>query len=208
MPPLQDGEILVRAGDPSSSIYVVRSGCIKTYSISEDGEEQIMAFHFPGEIVGLDSVNQAQYESFAMALETTSVCNLPFHDLENLARHIPELQNQLFKMMSQELLQEQELVMLLNKKNTESRVAAFLLNLSARFSKRGLSPLMFHLPMPRSDIANYLGMASETVSRIISKLRTTHVIDIQRNELRIRDFEELTALAGTKCKLIDAAREG
>ena len=208
LPPLQEGEFLIRAGDPASSIYVVRSGSVKSFGISEDGEEQVMAFHFPGEIVGLDSINQAKYENFSTALETTSVCNLPFRELESLARNIPELQDQLFRMMSQELLQEQELIMLLNKKNTAARVATFLLNLSARFSKRRLSPLVFNLPMPRSDIANYLGMASETVSRIMSKLRSSQIIEFQRNELHILDFEALNSLAGTKCKLESVARSG
>ncbi len=206
LPTLQQGELLCRAGDPSSAIYVVRSGSIKSFCISEDGEEQVMAFYFPGEVVGLDSVNQAQNENFAVALETTSVCNLPFHGLEILARKIPALQDQLFRMMSQELLQEQELIMLLNKKNTEARVTAFLLNLSARFSRRRLSPLVFRLPMPRADIANYLGMASETVSRIMSRLRVNKIIEFQRDELHILDFEALNSIAGTNCKLVPVAK--
>lgn len=201
LPTFKEGKMIIRAGDPASSIYVVRSGSVKSFCISEDGEEQIMAFHFPGEVVGLESANQPHYMNYVTTLETTSVCSLSMKQLEQLARNIPALQAQLIKLMSRELLQEQELIMLLNRKDTQSRLASFIVNLAARYRKRGLSSTRFHLPMSRAEIANYLGMAGETVSRIMSSFREKGIVQVQRNELQVLNIEALTEIAGTKCKL-------
>ncbi|MCW9000119.1 MAG: fumarate/nitrate reduction transcriptional regulator Fnr [Kangiellaceae bacterium] len=196
---LKKGEFLFHAGDDFDAIHAIRSGSLKSYTISSDGTEQITGFHLPGEIVGLNAISSTQYPSFAKALETSLVCTIPFDKLENLSRDIPGLQKQVFKVMSGEIREEQELMMLLSKKNADERFAAFIMNLSARFKRRGLSEKEFQLTMTRGDIGNYLGLAVETVSRLVTRLQKRELIAIQDRYIQITDMTNLSALAGTSC---------
>lgn len=196
---LKKGEFLFKAGDNFDAIYAIRSGSIKSYTISTDGTEQLTGFHLPGEMVGLNAVSTETYPSFAKALETSLVCSIPFDRLETLARDLPGLQKQLFRVMSGEIRDEQELMMLLSKKNADEKFAAFVINLSARYQRRGLSGTEFFLSMTRSDIGNYLGLAVETVSRLITRLSKKGLIEIKDRYLRIVEQDELSSLAGTSC---------
>lgn len=196
---LKKGEFLFHAGDEFDAIHAIRSGSLKSYTISADGTEQITGFHLPGEIVGLNAISSTQYPSFAKALETSLVCTIPFDKLENLSRDIPGLQKQVFKVMSGEIREEQELMMLLSKKNADERFASFIMNLSARFKRRGLSEKEFQLTMTRGDIGNYLGLAVETVSRLVTRLQKKELIAIQDRYIEITDMEGLSSLAGTAC---------
>jgi len=196
---LKKGEFLFKAGDSFSAIHAIRSGSLKSYTISSDGTEQLTGFHLPGEMIGLNAVSTETYPSFAKALETSLVCTIPFERLETLARDIPALQTQLFRIMSGEIRDEQELMMLLSKKNADERFAAFVMNLSARYRRRGLSDKEFYLSMTRSDIGNYLGLAVETVSRLITRLQKRELIEIKDRYLCIKDLNALSELAGTAC---------
>ena len=196
---LKKGEFLFHAGDEFDAIHAIRSGSLKSSTISSDGPEQITGFHLPGEIVGLNAISSTQYPSFAKALETSLVCSIPFDKLESLSRDIPGLQKQIFKVMSGEIREEQELMMLLSKKNADERFAAFIMNLSARFKRRGLSGREFQLTMTRGDIGNYLGLAVETVSRLVTRLQKQSLIGIQDRYVEITDMEGLSQLAGTAC---------
>jgi CRP/FNR family transcriptional regulator len=197
--PLRKSECLFSAGDPFENVYAIRSGSLKSYTISEDGIEQITGFHLPGEIIGLDAITSSNHPSFAKALETAAVCAIPFNKLEELSRQMPALQQQLFKIMSQEIREDQELMMLLNKKAADERLASFLINLSQRFSRRGLSSNAFRLTMTRSDIGNYLGLAVETVSRLLTKFQQNNTIGVEDKEIEIINVEALSALAGSQC---------
>lgn len=203
--PLRKSEQLFSAGDNFECVFAVRSGSFKSYTISEDGIEQITGFHLPGEIVGFDAINTGHHPSFSKALETAAVCAIPFDKLQVLAGDMPALQNQLFKVMSQEIREDQELMMILNKKAADERLAAFLINLSQRFGRRGLSSLKFRLTMTRSDIANYLGLAVETVSRLLTKFQQKAFIGVEDKDIEITDIESLSALAGTRCHVAPVA---
>lgn len=196
---LKKGEFLFHAGDTFDSIHAIRSGSLKSYIISSNGTEQITGFHLPGEIIGLNAISTVQYPSFAKALETSLVCTIPFEKLEALSRDIPGLQKQVFNVMSGEIREEQELMMLLSKKNAEERFAAYIMNLSARFRRRGLSDREFQLTMTRGDIGNYLGLAVETVSRLVTRLQKRNLIAIQDRYIEIINMKELSELAGTGC---------
>lgn len=196
--PLHKGEHLFRAGDALHAVYAVRTGTLKTYTLSNEGEEQITGFHLPGEVVGLDALHEHAHPSFAIALETTMVCAIPFQQLEELAGLIPNLRMQLLKVMSREIQADQEMFQL-NKKNAEERLAAFLLNLSSRYAKRGLSALNFILPMSRGDIGNYLGLTIETVSRLFTRYQKTGLIECHARDITLRDMKSLSKLAGTQC---------
>src|SRR5690606_26509696 len=83
--PLKKGEFLFRQGDSFTSVFAVRSGALKTFSISDTGEEQITGFHLPSELVGLSGMDAESYPVSAQALETTSICEIPFERLDELA---------------------------------------------------------------------------------------------------------------------------
>lgn len=196
---LKKGDFLFQAGDKFNAIYAIRSGSLKTYTISSDGTQQITGFHLPGEIVGLNAISSLNYLGFAKALETSLVCAIPFDKLETLSRELPALQKQLFNVMSGEIRDEQELLMLLSKKSADERFAAFIINLSERFRRRALSGTEFQLTMTRSDIGNYLGLAVETVSRLITRLQKQGLIKTQDRYIEILNFSQLSLLAGTAC---------
>lgn len=196
---LKKGEFLFQAGDKFSAIYAIRSGSLKSYTISRDGIQQITGFYLPGEIVGLSAISRLNYLSFAKTLETSFVCAIPFDKLEILSRELPALQRQLFNVMSEEIRDEQDLLMLLSKKNADERFAAFLVSLSERFKRRGLSGSEFQLTMTRSDIANYLGLAVETVSRLITRIQKQALIETRERYIKILDFNGLSLLAGMPC---------
>ncbi len=188
---LKRGEHLYRAADPFESVYAVRSGAMKTFVLSEDGDEQVTGFYLPGEIIGMDGISTARHVSSAKALESTSVCEIPFHRLEELSSRIPSLQHHFFSLMSREIQADRELHMLLGKKSAEDRVAALLLSISARHQRRGLRADIFNLPMSRYDISNYLGLAVETVSRIFTRFQQSGLIAQQGREVSILDRHKL-----------------
>jgi CRP/FNR family transcriptional regulator len=193
--PVKRGEHLFRVGDPFQAIYAVRSGSIKTYTPTEDGHEQVTGFHLPGELLGLDAINLQHHPCAAKALETTSVCEIPFDRLEELSMRLPSLQHQLLKIMSKEILHDQSLLMLLGKKSAEERLAALLLSLSTRYQQRGFSPSDFYLSMSRNDIGNYLGLAVETVSRLFTRFQDEGLLSVQRKHVRIIDLPRMRAIA-------------
>ncbi|MCG2633605.1 MAG: fumarate/nitrate reduction transcriptional regulator Fnr [Gammaproteobacteria bacterium] len=184
-------EHLFHMNDPFESLYIVRSGCIKTYTPSPSGEEQVTGFYLPGELFGLSGINSGKQPTAAQALERTNICELPFSKMDDVTQQIPALSQQIIKVMSDELMHDQELLGLLGKKSAEARIAAFLTNLAKRCSKRHLSATEITLNMSRSDIGNYLGLAEETVSRTFTRFVNEEILSVQRREVSILDPERL-----------------
>ncbi len=197
--PYQKDEILFRQGESLTHIFTVRSGCLKTFTLDEEGNEQITGFYVPGEIVALDAIGNGTYQSYAKALDTSLVCALPYSKLDSLAGQMPGLRTQLVKVMSNEILDDKALFLLLNKKTAEQRLGAFIMNLSRRYAIRSLSSERFQLPMTQVDIANYLGMAVETVSRLFKKLHKLNLLELKHREITILNKDNLSQFAGTSC---------
>ena len=194
--PLKKGEFLFRQGDAFNSVFAVRSGALKTFSLSDSGDEQITGFHLPSELVGLSGMDSEIYPVSAMALETTSVCEIPFERLDELSVKLPQLRRQLMRIMSREIRDDQQMMLLLSKKTADERIATFLVNLSARFRARGFSANQFRLAMSRNEIGNYLGLAVETVSRVFTRFQQNKLLEAEGKEVHILDPIELCALAG------------
>lgn len=193
--PLKKGEHLFRQGDSFDSVFAVRSGSLKNYIMTNDGEEQITNFYLPSELVGLDGINCESYPISAKALETTSVCEIPYTNLQELSDLLPDLRKQIFSCMSKELRDDKQMMLLLSKKNAEEKVATFLASLSARFKRRGYSPYTFRLSMSRNEIGNYLGLAVETVSRVFTRFQTAEVITVNGKEVHIINHPQLLEIA-------------
>lgn len=194
--PLKKGDMLFRQGEPFSSIYALRSGAIKTFSLSDAGEEQITGFHLASEMIGLSGMDDQQYPVSAMALETTSVCEIPFERLDDLTAVMPQLRKQVMRLMSREIREDQQMMLLLSKKTADERIATLLINLSARFRARGYSAKSFRLAMSRNEIGNYLGLAVETVSRVFTRFQQQGLIAAEGKQINILEHTELCALAG------------
>jgi len=186
--PLHAGDHVFRVGDPFRSLYAVRSGLIKTYVVDEDGHEKVLGFHLPGELVGFDAIFPDRHECNAVILDTTTACRLPYHELSGLASEVPNLQKQLFRLMSKDINDSHAIPAELP---ADARMANFLMSLSNRLHSRGYSATHFVLAMPRRDIANFLNLAIETVSRVLSRFQESGLIQIDRREVRILDRDRL-----------------
>ena len=194
--PLSGGDGLFRAGDELGNLFVVRSGCIRTTHPSSDGDEQVIGFHLPGELLGLDAISEGCHHCDAIALERTSVCAVPFDQLEDVASHVPGLQHQILRIISRELVQDHQHLVALGRRTARARLALFLQSLSERLHMAGYSRQDFRLPMSRDDIASYLGLALETVSRSLGRLSEEGVIAVDRRRVRVLDAAALSAIAG------------
>lgn len=196
--PLKKGTHIFHQGDPFMSIFTVRAGTLKTYTVTNEGEEQITGFYFPGEIVALGSIGTPTHGVSAKALETTTVYEYSFEALQNLSTQVPELRDQLMAAMAKEIRNEQHMMLLLSKKTAEQRVATFLYQISERFRLRGYSATIFRLTMSRNEIGNYLGLAVETVSRIFTRFQKQQLINVEGKEIEILNLETLFEVSGDR----------
>ncbi|MBE7416448.1 MAG: helix-turn-helix domain-containing protein [Ideonella sp.] len=190
------GEPLFRRGERLHSVFAVKSGSVKTTLAIGRKRVQVTGFHFPGELIALDAVGAGSYQYDACALEASSLCEVPFDKLEELGMAVHSLQRQLLRVMSGQIRHDLLQQVLHCRMTAEERLAGFLVNLSARFEQRGFSATEFRLPMPREDIANYLGLAKETVCRLFTSLQQRGLLHTAQRQLQIRDRGELEAIAG------------
>lgn len=191
---LRRGEHLYREGDPFRSLYVFRSGFFKTYVDAADGQTQVVGFPMAGEVVGLDGVETEAHQLNVVTLDDGEACVIAYDHFESLAMRVPALARQLHKLMSREIVREQELMTLLRGMRAEARVAAFLLGLSGKFAAHGYSSRQFHLRMTREDIGSYLGIKLETVSRVLSRFHENGLISAHVRSVTIVDAPGLSAL--------------
>jgi CRP/FNR family transcriptional regulator len=192
---VQAGERLFRPGDAMHAVYVARDGAFKTISTSEEGEEQIVGFHLAGELMGLDALGSGTHRCEAVALTTANVCEVPFDALAAIAALLPSLQQQLLRVIGQSVDRDQDHMAMLGKRQANERIALFLHGLGERLRHVGLSRTDIRLPMSREDIARFLGLALETVSRGFGRLQDDGVIAVQGRRVEILDMDELLRLA-------------
>jgi CRP/FNR family transcriptional regulator len=191
---LRRGEHLYRAGESFKSFYAFRSGFFKAYVDGPDGQSQVIGFPMAGEVVGLDGIETDVHRLNVVTLDDGEACVIPYAHFESLAMRVPALQRQLHKLMSREIVREQELMTLLGGMRAEARVAAFLLALSEKFAKRGYSATQFRLRITREEIGSYLGLKLETVSRILSKFQENGLIGVELRSVAIVDAKTLAKI--------------
>ncbi|MGL4827067.1 MAG: FNR family transcription factor [Vibrionaceae bacterium] len=195
--PIQKGQILFKTGDPLHSLFAIRTGTLKNYTLTEQGDEQITAFHLAGDLVGFDAIDSMKHPSTVQALETSMVCEIPYSVLDDLSGKMPKLRQQLMRLMSHEIKSDHDMILLLSKKTAQERLATFIYTLSQRFLERGFSAKEFHMIMTRSDAGNYLGLTVETVSRLLGRFQKSGLIAVKGKYINILDMEELKKWAGT-----------
>lgn len=189
------GEFLFRANDKLKNVYVIRSGSAKTYTYAHDGQEQVTGFHLAGKLLGLDAIGNEYHIQSAVTLETCSVCEIPFARLEYASKDKPQLQSLLLRAMSNEIRDDHYQLALLSRKSAAARLASFLLYLSHHFRQLGYSTSNFNLSLSRHDIANLLGLAVETVSRLFTQFQEEELITADRKHIILDDMEGLKKLA-------------
>jgi CRP/FNR family transcriptional regulator len=187
---------LYRPGDPFFALYAIRLGTFKTLLLAEDGREQVTGYHLAGEVVGLDGISDDRHACEAVALEDSEVCVLPFGRLDALARDIPALRRNLYRLIARDLCRDQDMMLLLGSRCAEERLALFLLNLADRYQLRGYSSREFVLRMTRDEIASYLGLKLETVSRLFSHLQEQGLLQVQGRAVKLLDLGALKRLIG------------
>ena len=190
--PLPAGTRLFRTGDRFDAIAAVRSGTVKTCRVDREGREHVLGFHLPGEIIGLSAIDGERYPCDAVALDEAQLCRFSFPKIALLATRLPGLQRQLFKLMSRGIGQAERLS---GDHSADERIAAFLVDLSRRLQARGFSAARFELTMPRTDIANYLRLAPETVSRVLRRFQDDGLIRVRRREVELAERGRLESLA-------------
>lgn len=189
--PHHEGDHLFRIGDRFEAIYAVRAGSYKSYTVDSEGREHVLGFHLPGDLLGLDAIYPGHHLCNALALDTATVCVLPYDQLSELAGDISGLRVQIMRLMSKDIA---ETATLAGDYTAEERLAAFLVGLSERFRLRGYSPNEFNLAMSRRDIANYLRLATETVSRVFARFEKDNMIKVDRRAVHLLNLSRLQAL--------------
>ena len=181
------GLAVYRKGESFRYLRLLRSGIVKTWRASREGNEHIIRFHFPGDILGLGAISSSVHDCNATTIDASSFCHIPFTQYQRLAKHLPALNEQLLRLMSREISEQKHLIELRGNRSARARLAIFLNDLAKRLDERGFSSKILNLPMSRRDIADYLGLAEETVSRAFGKLEDEGVLEVQRKNVRIYD---------------------
>lgn len=190
---LGKGEFVCRQGQAFDSVYVLQTGSVKTFNMNDFGKEHITGFYHANDIVGFSGIDSGYYPISAKTLETTTICKVSFHKLEKLSTEIPYLKHQIFKIMSQQIVNNQRMLALLGS-GSDIKVASFLLSLSARFNREDSPSDFFRLTMSRNDIGGYLGITVETVSRAFTKFQKENIIKIKGKDISIIDFPAMNSL--------------
>ena len=189
------GEVLFQAGESFANLYAIRFGFFKTTTTAPDGREQVTGFQMVGEILGLDGIVHTEHTCDAVALEDAEVCVLPFNRIEEISREVNNLQTNVHRIMSREIVRDQGVMMMLGNMRAEERLAAFILNLTQRLHDRGFSSKELQLRMTREEIGSYLGMKLETVSRAFSRFVAEGLISAKQRHITILNEAGLRALA-------------
>lgn len=190
--PFQAGEHVFREGEPFNAIAAVRGGTVKTYITDREGNEQVLGFFLPGEVIGLNGIHDGRYPCNAVALDTVTLCRFSFPMMALLAQKMPGLQAQLFRLLSADI---NKAALLSGDHTADERMAAFLISLSRRYAARGFSARRFTLTMARTDIANYLRLAPETVSRVLKRFQSDQLLAVDRRDFNLLDLPRLEEMA-------------
>jgi CRP/FNR family transcriptional regulator len=192
--PYQARQAVFNSAEKFKAVYAVRSGSIKSFCIDDDGREQVTGFYLPGEIFGWDGLAEGNYQNTAIALETTSVCEIPYSQLELLSTTVPSIHKHMMKLVGREITADQKLIALLAGNSAHQRLASLLLSISNRLRQQKLSSTRFRLPMSRGEISNYLGLTVETVSRGFSHFQREGYLKVNKKEIEIIDKSSLEQL--------------
>jgi len=186
------GTHLFRDGDPITSLIIIRTGTVKLFTHDAAGNDHVTGFAMPGDVIGLDAIHSGRYRGNARALDDVSLCQLSIPAVLRVAGAVPRLQRSFIDLLSRHIEQQGPA---LGRYDIDRRFAAFLLHLSRHAERRGLSPTRLTLGMTRVDIANYLRLTAETVSRLISRFQQRRLIEVDKRNVRLLALDSLREIA-------------
>ncbi len=190
---LEAGQSLVHSGDRLQAIYAVRAGCLKSVRVDEEGNEQIIDFHLPSELIGLDAIYSGIHTADVVTVTMAKVCIFPYQALLSLASRHPDLMQGWLRLFSKNLLGQYAHGV---DNTADQRLAGFLLRIALRLPQRGELNERFLLPMSRIEIARHLRVANGTLSRMIARLQAQGMVRVDDRMVEILDFDKLKRAAG------------
>lgn len=192
---LGTGQTLFHEGDPATRVFTLTSGALKLYKLLPDGRRQVTGFMHPGDFLGMSMDDEHAFS--AEALQESKLCWFPRNRFDDFVEEHGPMERELYRMAAHELAAAQQQMVLLGRKSATERLASFLLLLAKRPARLpGHSATVVELPMSRSDIADYLGLTKETVSRVFSSFRRDRLIRLRApDEVEIINAEGLEQLA-------------
>ncbi|SFH43266.1 helix-turn-helix domain-containing protein [Modicisalibacter xianhensis] len=194
LPALRRKQVLVKQDENFHGLYIVRCGMLKQSHRDKSGDEQITHFFLPDDVIGLDAIEDKRYLGKVTALETVGLIQIPFARLEEFPG-AQENHLQLLCYLSRAMQRERTRMRHMMSQASDVRLARFFLTMSNSFKAQGFSPYQFRLPMTRCDIANYLCMAFETTSRLISRFQQSGVLTAHGHDYCIKDYDALINIA-------------
>jgi CRP/FNR family transcriptional regulator len=192
---LASGQVLFHEGDPATRVFTLTKGTLKLYKLLVDGRRQVTGFLHPGDFLGISIDDEHAFS--AEALEDAQLCWFPRSRFYDFVEDEVTMERELYRMAAHELAAAQQQFVLLGRKTATERLASFLLMLAKRAEmSNGVGAGMVRLPMSRSDIADYLGLTKETVSRVISALKRDRIIRLETLDvIKVLDRDRLEQLA-------------
>lgn len=191
---LEPHEHLFVAGEAQSHVYQVLEGVLCIYELLPDGRRQVVTFCYPGDLIGAD--NMARLTHNAESLCAARVRCIPLKAMDRLISSEPGFSQALLNVLSTELAETRDQLLSLGRKSAREKVATFLLRISRRNEREGIDATQLHLPMTRAEIADYLGLTIETVSRNFTKLKVAGVIGLPSSTLvQVNDIDRLELFA-------------
>lgn len=181
-------------GDPAETVYEVLDGVVTLYRLTCDGRRQVIGFAYPGELIGLST--RDHYTHGAQSAERVRLLAMPRARFNGMVAAVPALEGRLLSAIGLDLRRAQEHILLLGRKNALEKLCSFLLDIAERSGNGDGDSRVVRLPMSRSDIADYLGLTGETISRTFSALRARRVIRLRSvGEVEILDSGTLADFA-------------
>lgn len=186
---------LFMQGEPADFLYSITEGAVRLYKLLHDGRRQIIGFALPGDFLGLGLGASKTHNLSADAISPANLCRFPRTSFEELVAHKPHLMARLHELTTQQLTVAQDRMVLLGRQTAEERVVSFLLQLRDRWTRIQGTTVHVPLPMGRQDIADFLGLTIETVSRTLTGLARNGLIVIVPDGVRLLKPTELESLA-------------
>jgi CRP/FNR family transcriptional regulator len=196
--PVSKGEMLFDIEQPFNAVYAVKSGSFKAVEPDLNGQDRVVGFYLPGDLIGIEGMANRHYSYSVRALEAGCVCVLEVDRLEESGRSSEAIQHALIEMLGREVALTHSLTTSLIRQNADQRMAAFILALALRTSIRGLGGDRLYLGMSRSDMASYLGLARETVSRVLTRFQRDGLIQLRNQSLMLLSRDGLQQVAASR----------
>ncbi len=194
--PNKTNNVLFQQSTSITNIYAVSSGIFKLCQKTDDDEENIIGLRFPGELIGEDALYLKRYNYTAIAVGDSSACKVSVEQMISCGKLVPEVQQNFIELLSrQSYVRQRNFQAYIGKKSADSLLAAFLLNIIERNADYTGSDDSIELLLSRNDIANFLGLRRETLSRVFSKFQKEQLIQVQSKKIILLEQNKLIKLA-------------